>query len=210
MWMPKRPRESQIIDFLMNADQKPLNYATRSDLKKLGGATHFSRQIHLGTGEQVLARAHEVLTSWLMIPDQQIELFWPDRATRPGTSIAVGVSMYGGYWLNPCRVVDFTWEPIQEEKAMVSRISWKTIRGHCLAGSETFAVRMNHEGDVRYEISSWAAPMLWLRPFRSVIDRMRQRFQKDTCDHFARILKRYNQLRVCRKSDFSLQHSYHV
>ena len=208
MWMPRPPRESQVIDFLMDADQQPLNFASEADLANLGGGTRFCRQICLGTGERTLQLAHEVLTKWLMLPEDNVDLYWPERATRPGTSLAIGMQLYGGYWLNPCRVVEFTETPAQESTDVISRITWKTIRGHCLAGTETFVIRMNANGEVRYEISSIAAPMQWLRPLRSLVDSARQHFQLKTCHQFARILNRYDSIRHERKSKLAAQHAH--
>lgn len=198
MWMPRRPRESQVIDFLLQADAQPLNYASVGDLDSLGGATRFSRSIHLGTGVRLHADAMEVLTNWLMFPKSRIDLYWPDRGTRCGTSLAIGMHLYGNYWLNPCRVTEFMQTPIHGRGDAVTRITWRTIKGHCLVGSESFSLRMKPTGEVRYEIDSIAAPVQLLRPFRKLIDYARRNFQAETCQQFAVALNDLNHHTHCK------------
>lgn len=192
MWMPRRPRESQLIDFLLRVDREPLNYASQGELDDLGGPTHFLETARLGDGERCYAEAVNALMHWRMLPESYVEIFWPARGMQCGTSLAIGMRLYGNYWLNPCRITEFAQAPACRQGDAITRLTWRTVRGHCLVGSESFTVRLKPSGDVWYEIESLAAPVQWLRPFRKLVDRARRNFQVLSCQQLQIAINRNN------------------
>lgn len=196
MWMLRRPRESQVIEFLMKSARKPLNYASQAQLSNDYQATQFSTQIYLGNGIAAYRKAVNAMHDWQMIRTAGADLFWPERGLQRGTTLAIGMRAFGLYWLNPCRITEISETPIMDRQCsdLKATVGWRTVDGHSLKGGELFSVRFAREtGDVWYEISSIAIPAGWLRPWQTAIDRLRKSFQLQTCRQMSIVLGRHNQ-----------------
>jgi uncharacterized protein (UPF0548 family) len=187
MWTLRRPKEARIIEYLLAAARRPLNYTSVSSLGTWFPATRIQRRIHLGTGVHRFRQAAMLMRQWRMLPPRWVEIYWRDRGLASGTSLAVRMRMAGVHFVNPCRITEVVDDSDgTAEGGRCLRITWRTISGHSLRGSESFCVFMDpRSDDVWYEISSVAAPVWWLAPMRPWIDRIRRRFQRETCNEMA-------------------------
>ena len=109
-------------------------------------------RVSLGYGLGAYARAKEALQGW-----KQFQLGWAEvDPTTPQEKLQnVGVrAQFGPAWsVNPTRIVY-----VDSSSMWEYSFAYGTLEGHLLAGEERFKVEIDEEGQVWYDVLSFAKP----------------------------------------------------
>jgi len=114
------------------------------------------RYFEIGHGRPCFESAARALFGWEHFGVSWVELHGATEAAHPGQTVASLVSVFGVWFLNPCRVIAV--RPLEAD-ADLAAFSYGTLPGHVEAGEERFAVHFDpSSGAVRYEISAFSRP----------------------------------------------------
>ncbi|WP_164102685.1 DUF1990 family protein [Candidatus Laterigemmans baculatus] len=190
-----RPSDGQLIEYLMQAAELPLNgSSTSEDLLSI------RHSVPLGQGATAYRRAVAHLLNWAFIPTDLVEFFWAQRPLIPGTTVATGMWVRRFYWVNPCRITSVSVEPnvaAIDDPSLTSeslgdaraRVVWHTVEGHSLAGEQAFTVIHSGEtGEVEFEVTGLAEPVAWLRMHSKRIHALRHKFAERSCHSMQRAM----------------------
>lgn len=192
----RRPSDGQLIEYLLQAAELPLNSSSTPE-----NLLTIRHAVPLGHGQAVYRRAVAHLLTWSLIPTDYVDFFWSQRPLLPGTTVAIGVWMRRFYWLNPCRITEVSIHPKLEaldadaplESSAVcdaaARVVWHTVEGHALVGEQSFSVLYcGKTGEVSYEVVGTAEPVAWLRMHSRQIHMLRHEFAERSCASMQRAL----------------------
>lgn len=113
-------------------------------------------RIELGSGEQAWLRAVAAVRAWRMFDIPWLRLYWPDAQLKVGAVVAVGVSSFGFFSLNACRIVY-----VVDENGPAAQFgfAYGTLPDHAETGEERFIVEWNRATDkVSYDILAFSRP----------------------------------------------------
>ena len=165
MWL-RRPSDEEIARALDAADSDfsyPDVGATREpldapDTRLPAIYDRDVREFPLGEGQDLFERAREALFDWhhfRQVP--WLTFFGGEARAETGNVVASLVSVFGVWFLNPCRVV-YTEPPSDDHAAF----AYGTLPGHAESGEERFSVRREAgTGTVVYRIEAFSRPVRW-------------------------------------------------
>lgn len=191
----RRPSDGQLIEYLLEAAELPLNPSSRSE-----DFLSIRHTVSLGQGAEIFRRAAAHLLNWAFVPTDYVEFFWAQRPLIPGTTVATGIWYRRFYWVNPCRITCVSVEPSSEtanDESLDSdvlgdasaRVIWHTVEGHALAGEQTFSVlHCGETGEVIFEVTGLAEPVAWLRMQSRGIHALRHEFAERSCQAIERAM----------------------
>ena len=183
MFLFTRPSPSSIASTIEEAASLQLSYGPIGLARD--GAPGFSRDVYrrvLGHGPEVFARAREALRAWRQFDVGWVSVFPETPSIEPGTNIAVLIRHLGFWSLNGGRLV-YT----LEETDRLFGYAYGTLTSHAEAGEEIFAVMLEPDGSVVYEIRAGSRPRAWLARLGHPLARWLQaRFRRDSADAMSR------------------------
>ena len=159
MFFFKKPGQETIREFLAAQKQQKFSYpqVSASRTEPPSGYILDHNRMRLGEGRIVFERAKNAIKQWKMFDMAWLELFWPDTAIEPGSTVALVVSHLGFWSLNAARIV-YT---VEEERGVLERygFAYGTLPDHAEMGEERFTVEF-HPGDesVWYDIYAFSRP----------------------------------------------------
>ena len=183
MFLFRRPSSATIASIieasaLLGLSYEPIGLAHQ-------GAAGFSRDVYrrvIGHGPDTYARAREALRDWRQFDVGWVSLFPARPSIEPGTNIAVLIRHLGFWSLNGGRLVY-----VLEQSDWVFGYAYGTLTTHAEAGEEIFAVSLEPDGSVVYEIRAGSRPRALLARLGHPLARLLQaRFRRDS----ARALQR--------------------
>jgi uncharacterized protein (UPF0548 family) len=132
----------------------------------------------LGRGRAVFDRGREALFAWRHFEIPWLELRGGDAPVFPGQIVATLTSVFGLWFLSPCRVVDRVDPPGETDEVS---FAYGTLAGHVACGEERFTLRRDPKtDDVVFEIFAFSRPATPLaRIGRPFMRRVQARFRAD-------------------------------
>ncbi len=185
-----KPSRSRIEAFLSAPANREFSYpkvgATRG--RPPEGYKFDHNRIQLGEGAEAFARAVQAVRQWKMFDMPWLQICWPDAPIRTGTTVAVLVSHFGFWSLNPARIVYV----IEENgRSKEYGFAYGTLNGHAEMGEERFAVELRlNDQSVWYDLAAFSRPAGLARlgyPFSRTLQR---RFIRDSQNAMLRAVAR--------------------
>ena len=189
MFTLSKPSQESIAAFISRQKQQPLAYAevgsSRHDAPN--GYTVDHNRIRLGEGAAAFERAKDAIRQWKMFDLSWLQLCWPNTPIEVGQTVAVLVSPFGFWSLNPCRIV---YVVDQDSKAKKFGFAYGTLAEHQEIGEERFMVEY-HPADesVWYEIYAFSRPRLLPRVAYPYARSLQKRFAKDSMASMQRFVQ---------------------
>lgn len=116
-------------------------------------------RVRLGQGEEVFARAKDVLERWGQFDLGWVEAWSPETPIQTGEVVAIMSRQFGLWWLSACRIVSVTNE---EEPVCRFGFAYGTLPDHAGTGEERFLLEWDRaSGEVWYDILAFSHPQ-WL------------------------------------------------
>jgi uncharacterized protein (UPF0548 family) len=177
----QRPSTEMIRSFLASQSRLGFSYsavgATSSQPPDGYVVDHI--RVRLGRGEEVYARAKEVLRRWGQFDLGWVEAWPPDTPLRAGEVVAVMSRQFGLWWLSACRIVS-----VVSEDGPVARFgfAYGTLPDHAGSGEERFLIEWERaSGEVWYDILAFSRPQ-WLvaRLGYPYMRRLQKRFGRES------------------------------
>ena len=191
MYLLSKPSRSRIEAFLSAQESQEFSYpnvgATRG--KPPAGFNFDHNRIQLGEGAEAFARAVQAIRQWKMFDIPWLQICWPDAPIREGTAVAVLVSHFGFWSLNPARIVYV----IEENGGSKDYgFAYGTLNGHAESGEERFAVELRTDDQsVWYDLAAFSRPTGLARlgyPFSRTLQRQ---FIQDSQNAMLRAVARW-------------------
>lgn len=161
MWSFAPPSTEKVEAFLCEQRRLDFSYPEvgRSFDGSPAGYNIDHSRVRLGNGEETFRKACAALRAWTMFPAPWTRI---DPANAPlvtGQVVAMLAHVYGGWWLNACRIV-YT---IDETKP-VRRFgfAYGTLPGHVERGEERFSIEWLADDTVWYDLRAFSQPRYWL------------------------------------------------
>jgi uncharacterized protein (UPF0548 family) len=142
------PSEEAIRHFLSRQQANRLSYlevgASRDTAP--AGYTVDHNRIQLGSGRFAFEAAKQAIRGWRMFEMPWVRLCRSTAPIEAGTNVAVLVSHFGVFSLNPARIVYVIDEPRR------FGFAYGTLRGHAEIGEERFSVEHLADDSVWYDL----------------------------------------------------------
>ena len=180
----RNPIQTTIREFLAAQKQQKFSYAHvgASRTEPPSGYILDHNRMRLGEGRIVFERAKNAIKQWKMFDMAWLELFWPDTAIEPGSTVALVVSHLGFWSLNAARIV-YT---VEEERGVLEDTDSPTVRCPTTrkwaksASPSNFIPAMKASGTT-YTLSPARAPLPYGVPlYPGLAEKIRIRFE--ICD----------------------------
>ena len=180
MFLPRRPSQHDIEEFIARSRDLPLSY------NPIGIAKESPRGFKvdeasgvIGHGEQDFARAKLALAEWRHFDFGWVELFPRGAPIEPGSVVAVLVRHLGFWSLNGCRVV-YTLGDRRTGSSF--GFAYGTLTNHAEMGEEIFELSLRPESEeLVYRIRAVSKPRATLArigyPFTRTVQ---TRFRRDS------------------------------
>lgn len=158
MFLLAKPSRVTITVYISERRSLPFSYSEVGGTRD-GAPDNYTvdhNRAMLGRGADVFERAKRAIAMWKMFDVGWIELSWPDSPVEVGTTVAVLVSHFGFWSLNPARIVY-----VVDERGPVERygFAYGTLPGHSEIGEERFTVEFNREDQsVWYDLHAFSRP----------------------------------------------------
>ncbi len=177
----RRPSSEMIRAFLASQAKLGFSYTAigaTSGEPPAGYAVDHTR-VRLGQGEEVFARAKEVLKRWGQFDLGWVEARSPETPIQNGEVVAVMSRQFGLWWLSACRIVH-----VVSETEPVARFgfAYGTLPDHAGTGEERFLIEWDRKSDeVWYDILAFSRPH-WLvaRLCYPYMRRLQKRFGRES------------------------------
>ena len=183
MFLLRRPTASAIASAIEASASLDLSYEPVGLAHQ--GAAGFSRDVYrriIGHGPEAFARARAALRDWRQFDVGWVSVFPARPSIAPGTNIAVLIRHLGFWSLNGGRLVY-----VLEESDRRFGYAYGTLSSHAEAGEEIFAVSLEPDGSVVYEIRAGSRPRALLARLGHPLARLLQaRFRRDSADAMSR------------------------
>ena len=190
MWSLTRPSAVTIDKFLAEQRRSDFTYTAVGDTARTppAGYNVDRTRVSLGEGERTFELATAALGRW-----EQFQLGWvePGSSAAPlesGTVVAVMARVFGGWWLNACRI-----GYVVRETGTLSRFgfAYGTLAGHAESGEERFLVEWDRaENCVWYDILAFSKPRhILARLGYPLARRTQKRFARDSAAAMRRAVK---------------------
>ena len=103
----RNPVKKPVREFLAAQKQQKFSYpqVSASRIEPPSGYILDHNRMRLGEGRIVFEPAKNAIKQWKMFDMAWLELFWPDTAIEPGSTVALVVSHLGFWSLNAARIV---------------------------------------------------------------------------------------------------------
>jgi uncharacterized protein (UPF0548 family) len=181
MFLPNKPSEREIRQFLSSQQNQPLSHPDARLLHEPAprGYKADHNRINLGKGPEVFAKAAGAVKRWEMFNIGWLHLCWPDAPIEAGSVVAV-LAHHLGFWsLNACRIVSVIDEQAEEQKY---GFIYGTLPDHAERGQERFTVEWQRGDDsVWYDILAYSRPNQLLAKVGHPVTRLLQkRFARDS------------------------------
>jgi uncharacterized protein (UPF0548 family) len=184
MFLPRKPSEEVVKQFISSQQDLPFSYAqvgaTKSQPRDVhGGYTVDHNRIKLGEGGETYRRAVAALRTW-----HQFDLGWvtvvpPGKPLEAGTTVAVLAKVFGFWSLNAARIV-YVIDERDTDKARFG-FAYGTLPDHVERGEERFTVEWGADDSVWYDICAFSRPKHPLARLGFPMTRMLQkRFVRDS------------------------------
>ncbi|HEY4246911.1 MAG TPA: DUF1990 domain-containing protein [Lacunisphaera sp.] len=161
MWSTTLPSGQKIKEFLFEQRRLDFSYAEvgHSFDRSPAGYNIDHNRAMLGRGRGTFEQACVALRAWTMFPAPWTRI---DPANAPlvqGQVVAMLAHVYGGWWLNACRIVYTI-----DENGPVRRFgfAYGTLPGHVECGEERFSVEWLADDTVWYDLRAFSRPRFWL------------------------------------------------
>lgn len=116
-------------------------------------------RVKLGRGEEVFARAKDMLERWGQFDLGWVEAWSPETPIQTGEVVAIMSRQFGLWWLSACRIVSVVNE---EEPICRFGFAYGTLPDHAGTGEERFLIEWDRaSGEVWYDILAFSHPK-WL------------------------------------------------
>jgi uncharacterized protein (UPF0548 family) len=188
MWFLRKPPAERIRVFLAREGERAYSYravgATRGEAP--AGYDLDQNRTRLGQGRSVFDAASRAVRHWRMFPSPWTEIDPADSPIVAGGVVAVLAHVFGFWWLNACRIVY-----VIEEGNPTRRFgfAYGTLPGHVESGEERFAVEMDDEDVVWYDVRAFSRPRHWLvRLGYPLARRLQARFARESQAAMRRIV----------------------
>ena len=149
-----RPSPARLQAALQWASGQDLTYpevgATAGELPP--GYAHLRREVRLGDGDEVFARANGALRHWGLHRQAGLLVHPEAQTTDPGVTVTLAVPLGPVWRLASCRVV---WAVDEPERA---GFAYGTLPGHPERGEEAFVVERAGSGAVVFRLLVFAQP----------------------------------------------------
>lgn len=172
-----KPRPECIRDFVAARRASPFSY-TPTGVTALGRPGNFTvdrNNVRLGTGLAVFEKAAAAVRAWKMFAMPWLSLHPAAPSVETGTAVAVLVSHFGFWSLNPCRIVYTIDEPTR------FGFAYGTVIGHSEIGEELFCVDLDPDtGNVWYRILAYSRPTPLVRMASPLARLLQKRFARQS------------------------------
>lgn len=161
--------------------QAPWSYAPEGITREprvVPGLCRDRATVGLGRGLECFERASAALRRWAQFDLGWAQICFPSTAPVVGARVAVHVSTFGLWTLNPARVLY-----VLEEPGLHYGYAYGTLPGHVEAGEELFLVRRDPSSErVEYAILAYSrAAHPLVRLARPLARRAQRRFAFESC-----------------------------
>ena len=145
-------------------------------------------RVKMGEGEAAFAAGRAALARWEQFRLGWVEPLAPTPGIQVGEVVAIGVRVFGVWWLNASRIVY-----VIDEAGPVTRFgfAYGTLPGHAESGEERFLIEWDRATDeVWYSILAFSRPRHWLaRLGRPLVRRMQRRFGRESAAAMVRAVE---------------------
>ncbi|MCC7244069.1 MAG: YndJ family transporter [Saprospiraceae bacterium] len=152
------PSSSQTDDLLKEESSAASSYqqvgATKGK-EKITGFDNDYQRVKIGHGRQDFERAKQGLRDWTHFPETWTDILPKKTPILPGQTLLMYFRLFGFCWQNGCRIVYV----IDETDRF--GFAYGTLPSHIEYGEELFAVEIDQNGDVWYELKAFSRPRLW-------------------------------------------------
>ena len=178
MFAFREPSDNDLGRFLHGQREQPLSYAEAGAALAEAAPAGYSvdhGRILLGEGEGDFRRAAEALAGWRMFETGWTRIFPEGAAVAEGAVICVVARHFGFYSANPARIIR-----VLDEQRRYGFV-YGTLPAHSERGEERFSVEITPDGEVYYDLYSFARgnglPVRLGYPVRRLVQR---RFSRDS------------------------------
>jgi uncharacterized protein (UPF0548 family) len=181
MIFPSKPSREKISAVIAKQHNQTFSYAgvgSSREQRAPRGFTVNHNRIQLGAGAATYEKAKRAINDWKMFEIPWLELCWPDTRIEPGATVAVLVSHFGFWTLNPCRIVYLI-----EERDSIERygFAYGTLPDHAERGEERFTVEYNPvDQSVWYDLFAFSRPAPLARLASPFARRLQKRFASES------------------------------
>lgn len=137
------------------------------------GYGHVHRDVSLGSGPEVFARAVAALFEWRMHQEAGLAVMSPEGPAAPGIVLVLRAGWGPLHLIIPCRVV------YTVDEADRRGFAYGTLPGHPERGEEAFTVARSQRGDVRIRIRAFSRPASLLARAGGPVSRIVQQYATD-------------------------------
>jgi uncharacterized protein (UPF0548 family) len=190
MFLLSRPADAAVRRFV--EVQRPLEftYAGVGDSAGTPPAGYVVDRVRvkLGDGEAAFAAGRAALGLWEQFQLGWVEPLAPTPRIQVGETVAIGVRVFGVWWLNASRIVY-----VVNETGPVARFgfAYGTLPAHAESGEERFLIEWDLvTNEVWYSILAFSRPRHWLaRLGRPLVRRMQRRFGRESAAAMVRAVQ---------------------
>jgi len=186
MWSLQKPTTEVVDSFLAQVADSPFSYeevgisqggGNAEDNRHWPGDFDHQRGL-LGEGEEAYLAACGAVASWQMFPDRWTAIYRGNVVPQNGNVVALAIRTFGLWSLSACRVV----EAFDESgPTRCFGFAYGTLPTHVESGEERFAVEMDQQGRVWYDLRAWSRPKHILTRVGYPVARIMQaRFRRDS------------------------------
>ena len=189
MFLPRRPSERQVRQFIASQKDLPFSYAEvgASRSETIHGYTVDHNRIQLGHSQANYEKAIDALRSWKHFDLGWVTIVPPESPIEVGQTVAVQARTFGLWSLNACRIVYTV-----DEDAKVKRFgfAYGTLPDHAECGEERFTIEWHPDDSVWYDIYAFSRPKHPLVKLgRAVARGLQKRFARESMSAMARLSK---------------------
>lgn len=133
-------------------------------------------RVMIGRGPHDYARAVSAVRQWRMFDLGWIRLFPPAAPIAEGSTVTVVARVFGLYFVNACRIV-YTFDEPERRFGF----AYGTLPDHVESGEERFAVEIDADGAVWYDVLAFSRPrhpLVWLG--FPIARHLQRRFARDS------------------------------
>lgn len=180
MWFSAFPSAERVEAFLEEQRRLDFSYPEvgHSLDRSPPGYNVDHNRVMLGRGRETFEKACAALRAWTMFPSPWTRIDPPNAPLAQGQVVAMLAHVYGGWWLNACRIVYTI-----DETAPVRRFgfAYGTLPGHVECGEERFSIEWLADDTVWYDLRAFSRPRHWLVKFaKPLARRLQRRFAVDS------------------------------
>ncbi|HEX5740764.1 MAG TPA: DUF1990 domain-containing protein [Pilimelia sp.] len=146
----------------------PERGATAGELP--GGYHHLRREVPLGRGDAVFARAADAVLHWRMHRRAGLRVRAAAPVAAPGVDVVLGLGWGPLRVTAPCRVVYVVATPTARGFA------YGTLPGHPECGEESFVVHRRGDGRVHLTVTAFSRHAWWAARLAAPLARLAQRY----------------------------------